>query len=132
MGKKNKAAKKSAPKCKCNKDRLLKAPAGKGYTKSALYAHLAAAASCQCVGDVTKKQVVAVIDELVKVMIKYAPVGASLPGLGKLVLKKTPKRPAREGRNPATGEIIMLPPKPAGRKLVFRVSKVGKVAAGLA
>jgi len=45
------------------------------------------------------------------------------------VRKKTPRKPAREVRNPATGEMIKVGPKPAGKKLVFRVSKAAKQAA---
>jgi DNA-binding protein HU-beta len=51
-----------------------------------------------------------------------------VPGLGKLIVRKTPARPARKGRNPATGEEIMISAKPAGKKLVFRVAKAAKVA----
>lgn len=130
-GKKKKAA---ARKPAAKGSALLKKPAagGKSYSKSQLTAHLAEAVSARGHGDVSKKQSAAFLEELADVLIKYAPVGANLPGIGKLVLKKTPRRPARMGRNPATGEEIRIPPKPAGKKLAFRVSKQAKVAAGVA
>ena len=79
---------------------LLKKPklTDKGYTKTQLVAHLTEAVNNQDLGEVSKKQVAAVLEELSELMIKYAPVGATLPtGIGKLVLKKTPARPARMG-----------------------------------
>ncbi len=106
---------------------------GRGYTKTQLMAHLAEAVNRRGdAGEISKKQATAVVEELVGVMMKYSPVGATLPGLGKLVLRKTPRRPARQGRNPATGETITIGPKPAAKKLVFRFSKAGKEAAGIA
>jgi len=44
----------------------------------------------------------------------------SLPGLGKLKIKEVP---ARQGRNPRTGEAMELP---ASRKVVFSMSKTLK------
>jgi nucleoid DNA-binding protein len=35
----------------------------------------------------------------------------------KLKVRKIPAKPARMGRNPATGEEMMLPPKPASKKI---------------
>ncbi|MFW5750076.1 MAG: HU family DNA-binding protein [Planctomycetota bacterium] len=112
---------------------LLKKPKStdKGYTKSQMLAHLVEAVNNRGVGEVNKKQAQACVEELVNLMLNYAPVGANLPGLGKLVLKKTPRRPARMGRNPATGEEIKIAAKPAGKKLVFRVNKAAKLATGV-
>jgi DNA-binding protein HU-beta len=111
---------------------ILKRPVGgKSYTKSALVAHLAEATSAQGFGDISKKQATAFLEELSDLLINFAPVGAAVPGIGKLLLRKTPKRPARMGRNPATGEEIKIKAKPAGKKLVFRISKAAKVSAGL-
>jgi DNA-binding protein HU-beta len=45
-----------------------------------------------------------------------------IPGLGKLVLVN---RPARKGRNPATGETIDIPARQAVK---FRVAKAAKDA----
>ena len=122
---KKKTAAKKAPAKKASV--ALKAPAGgKSYTKSQLLAHLAEAVSAHGLGDVSKKQAAAFVEELVDVLIKFAPSGAALPGLGKLVLRKSK---ARWGRNPQTGEKIKIK---ARKKLTFRVSKAAKVAAGIA
>ena len=101
--------------------------AGKGFTKTQLYAALAEKVSAE-VGEVNKKQVAAVVDSLVDVLITTAKKnekGATLPGLGKLVLRKTK---ARTGRNPQTGEPVKIK---AGKKLAFRILKPAKVAAGV-
>ena len=112
---------------------ILKKPVGgKSYTKSQLVAHIAEATSAHGFGEVSKKQAAAMLEELGSLIINFAPAGAALPGIGKLLLKKTPRRPARMGRNPATGEEIKIAAKPAGKKLVFRISKAAKVSAGLA
>lgn len=107
---------------------ILKKPklTDKGYTKSQLMAHLAEVVTAQGFGEVNKKQAAAFVDELSKLLILYAPVGATLPGIGKLVLRKMK---ARDGRNPQTGESIRIP---ARKKLAFRVSKQAKVSAGIA
>ena len=112
---------------------LLKKPKStdKGYTKTQLIAHLTEAINGQDIGEVNKKQVTAILDELSEVLIKYAPVGATLPGIGKLQLKKTPPRPARKGRNPQTGEEIDIT-QTSRQKTCFRVSVQAKRAAGIA
>ena len=98
----------------------------KSYTKSKLIAHLATAVSAKGVGEVTKKQAAAFIEELVTTLTKFAVVGAPLPGLGKVVLRQVPARPAREGINPGNGQKIKIAAKPASKKLVFRFSKEAK------
>ncbi len=85
-------------------------------------------AKCAEAADITKKQASTVLDTLTEQAYKGAKNGFPVPGLGKLVVRKTPRRPARKGRNPATGEEIDIPAKPAGKKLVFRVSKAAKDA----
>lgn len=115
-----KAAKSPAPKTSVLKK------ADKPYTKSALIAHLA-----EKVEGISKKQSAAFLEELTATLLQFAAVGASLPGIGKLLLKKTAARPARKGRNPRTGEEVTIAAKKAGKKLVFRVSKAAKQAAGL-
>jgi DNA-binding protein HU-beta len=112
---------------------LLKKPKkdAKCYTKSQMMAHLAEAVSAHGHGEVSKKQAAAFVEELTNLLVLYAPVGANLPGIGKLVLKKTLRRPARMGRNPATGEEIKIAAKPAGKKLIFRINKAAKEAAGI-
>ena len=74
-------------------------------TKSGIMAALAEA------GQVSKKQAVAIYDKLVELAIKGAKQeekGYMLPGLGKV---KKIQRPARMGRNPATGETIKIKAK---------------------
>jgi len=75
-------------------------------TKSGIIAALAAA------GEISKKQVVAVYDKLVDIAINGAKQegkkGITLPAIGKV---KLIKRPARTGRNPATGETIKIKAK---------------------
>ena len=74
-------------------------------TKSGIMGALAEAAG------VSKKQAVAVYEKLVDIAIKGAKQeekGLTLPGIGKV---KLVKRPARMGRNPATGETIKIKAK---------------------
>lgn len=70
----------------------------------------------------TKKEVTAVVEEMVGLAYKQAASGFTVPGLGKLVLVN---RKARMGRNPATGEAIHIPAK---RVLKFRIAKAAKDA----
>mgnify|MGYP001338065176 CR=1 FL=1 len=74
--------------------------------------------------DIQKKDVVALMEQLVK--IAYTQVKKNgefvLPGFGKLVKLD---RKARMGRNPATGESIKIPAK---KVVKFRVAKVAKEA----
>ena len=72
-----------------------KTAAKKPMTKSQLIAYLAD----KC--ELTKKQVIDLLEELAAVGYKESKKGFTLPGFGKLVLVK---RKARMGRNPATGE----------------------------
>lgn len=74
-------------------------------TKSGIMAALADAAG------ITKKQAVQVYEKLVDLAVKGAKQeekGFMLPGLGKV---KKIQRPARMGRNPATGEQIKIKAK---------------------
>src|SRR5262245_38558558 len=83
------------------------APGGKPATKAAIYQKIAEATK------LTKKQVTAVFDELVKIvkreLSKKGPGVVSLPG-GLVKLKRVHKEatPARPGRNPATGQPMMI------------------------
>ncbi|MBP9003408.1 MAG: HU family DNA-binding protein [Candidatus Hydrogenedentes bacterium] len=72
---------------------------------------------------VTKKDAEAVLNTLVEMAIAWSPVGFTIPGLGKLVVKE---RPARVARNPKTGETMKVPAKKALR---FSPLKVAKEAA---
>ena len=74
-------------------------------TKSGIMAALAEA------GQISKKQAVAVYEKLIDIAVKGAKQeekGIMLPGIGKV---KLVKRPARTGRNPATGETIKIKAK---------------------
>jgi DNA-binding protein HU-beta len=72
----------------------------------------------------TKKDVIAVLDSMVKMAYTEAKLGFTVPGLGKLVVVN---RKARDGRNPATGEKIRIPAK---KVLKFRIAKAAKDAIG--
>jgi len=65
------------------------------------------AAIAEAVG-LTKKDVAAVLDQVVALAYAQAPAGFTVPGLGKL---KLVQRKARKGRNPATGAEITIPAK---------------------
>ena len=67
--------------------------------------------------NLSKKQIVEVMDNLLSLATKEAKNGFVLPGFGKLVLAN---RKARVGRNPQTGEPIKIPAK---RVVKFRISK---------
>jgi nucleoid DNA-binding protein len=58
---------------------------------------------------------------------------ASVPirGLGRVRLRKTKAKPKRKGRNPATGEEMMIKAKPAGKRASVSVSKEFKIATGV-
>jgi DNA-binding protein HU-beta len=72
--------------------------------------------------EISKKQAAAVIEALVQMAYKGASEGFKIPGLGKLVKVN---RKARQGRNPATGEVIQIPAKTVVK---FRVAKDAKDA----
>lgn len=88
----------------------------KSMTKSAIADHLSKKT------ELSKKQVVAILDEFANLAYKEAKNAFPVPGLGKLVLVQ---RKARIGRNPATGQTIKIPAK---KVVKFRVSKVAKDA----
>ena len=87
-------------------------------TKSEIMAALAEA------GEISKKQASALYDALLTIAYAGAkdPKGIMLPGLGKLIKVK---RPARKGRNPATGAAIKIPAKTVVK---FRLAKAAKDA----
>jgi DNA-binding protein HU-beta len=76
--------------------------------------------------ELTKKQVNAIMDDLVVALVKNLKKGnrVRLAGLGILQVRK---RAARMGRNPATGETIKIPAK---KKIAFRAAKELKEAVG--
>lgn len=58
---------------------------------------------------------------------------ASVPvrGIGRVRLRKTKAKPKRKGRNPATGEEMMIKAKPAGKRVTVTVAKDFKIASGV-
>jgi DNA-binding protein HU-beta len=88
----------------------------KALTKSQIAATLAEKA------EISKKQAVAVLEELAALAYKNAKNTFTFPGVGKLVLVN---RKARIGRNPATGAEIKIPAK---KVVKFRVAKAAKDA----
>jgi DNA-binding protein HU-beta len=74
--------------------------------------------------QLTKKQGVEMLDELVGMITKHLKKGerVKIAGLGILQVRK---RAARMGRNPATGEAIKIK---ASKKVAFRATKELKMA----
>ncbi len=70
----------------------------------------------------TKKLAGEFLDEFVSLAYKEAKKSFVVPGLGKLVVVNRKKR---VGRNPATGETMVIPAKKA---LKFRIAKAAKDA----
>jgi nucleoid DNA-binding protein len=77
------------------------------------------------VSDLTKAQVEAVLDAISEVAAQELVESQefSLPGVVKITVKSTAKRPQRVGRNPQTGEEIVIPEKPEGKKLKATFAK---------
>jgi len=105
--KRSKASKPKAAKPKA----ASKGPISKKLTKSGILNELAAGTG------LSRKQVGSVLDELESLISRHISkrgVGEfALPGLLKVRAVKRPATKKREGRNPATGEVIMIPAKPA-------------------
>jgi len=105
------AAKKKAAKKTAAKKAAPKGPVTKKMTKTGILNEIATATM------LTRKQVDSVIEELealIKRHISKKGVGEfTLPGLLKVRAVKRPATKKRLGRNPATGEEIMIPAKPA-------------------
>ena len=86
-------------------------------TKSGIMAALAESA------EITKKQALQVYERLIDLAIKGAKQeekGFMLPGLGKV---KKIQRPARMGRNPATGEQIKIKAKKVAKIVACKAFK---------
>ena len=98
------------------------APAKATQQTTVTLKHLAAALSDS--HDLRKKQAEAVLGDLVTLTTRHLKKGDKirLTGLGILQVRK---RPARMGRNPATGEAIKIK---ASKKVAFRVAKELKEA----
>jgi nucleoid DNA-binding protein len=117
------AAKRKAPKAKAKAPKASKGPITKKLTKSGILNELAAGAG------LARKQVATVLDELEALIgrhINKRAVGEfTLPGLLKVRAVKRPATKKRMGRNPATGEEIVIPAKPASTRV--RVSALKKL-----
>ena len=81
------------------------------YTKGDIVDHLAFSL------DITKKKANDFLNELNTLVAKNAKKTFTLPGLGKFFTARTKKR---NGRNPSTGQAIVIPAK---NKVKFRVGK---------
>lgn len=118
-----KAAKKKAPAKKSAPAKKAAPPVSSKMTKTAILAEIAQNTS------LTKAQVGAVLDELETLIerhIKKRAVGEfTLPGLMKIKSVKRPATKKRMGRNPATGEEIVIGPKPASIRV--RVSALKRL-----
>ncbi len=88
----------------------------KPMTKAQIVDHLAKKT------DTTKKLATQFLTELTSLAHKEAKKSFVLPGLGKLVVVNRKKR---TGRNPATGESMVIPAK---KVLKFRIAKAAKDA----
>lgn len=79
-----------------------------------------------------KKQATTALDamnEVVKSQLnKKGPGEVTIPGLLKVLVKSVPAKPAREGKNPFTGEMQIFKAKPASKKVVVRPVKALKDA----
>ena len=79
---------------------------------------------------VPKKQAVAMLAGFVADIGRVLKKGSKIriPNLGILQVRIRPARPARRGRNPATGEEIQIKASKASKKIAFRVAKALKEA----
>ena len=84
---------------------------GKPVSKSAMFQSLAEATG------LSRKQIATVFDELTNLIKRdvgrKGPGVFALPGLLKIKRVNKPATKARQGRNPATGETMMIKAKPA-------------------
>ena len=79
---------------------------------------------------VPKKQAIAMLTGFVTDIGRALKKGSKIriPNLGILQVRIRPARPARKGRNPATGEEIRIKASKASKKVAFRVAKALKEA----
>src|SRR5437763_4047237 len=77
---------------------------------------------------VPKKQATAMLSGFVADIGRVLKKGSKvrIPDLGILQVRVRPARPARKGRNPATGEEIQIKASRASKKVAFRVAKALK------
>lgn len=128
MARKKAPAKRKAP---AKKKVAAKRPAAKAKTTavSAKMSKTGIVSEIAETTELTRAQVNAVLDELevlIERHIKKRAVGEfTLPGLLKIKSVKRPATKARMGRNPATGEEILIGPKPASIRV--RVTPLKKL-----
>jgi len=119
---KKKKKKKAAKKKKGGKKKKKAAAGSKPPSKGQLYNALADAT------DLKRKDIAGVFDalsgEIKKSLRKHG--AFTIPGLCKLVVKKKPRVPAGERRNPFTGEVKWGPAKPASKTVKARPMKALK------
>lgn len=91
----------------------------KGMTKTELFSSIAE----KC--EISKVQVSRVFDALRDIVVAELKHGRpiSVPDLLKIVMQHKKATPAREGRNPATGESIRIKAKPARSVVKARILK---------
>ena len=77
---------------------------------------------------VPKKQAAAMLTGVVTDIGRALKRGSKIriPNLGILQVRARPARPARKGRNPATGEEIQIKASKASKRVAFRVAKTLK------
>jgi len=77
---------------------------------------------------VPKKQAAAMLNGVVSDIGRALKRGSKIriPNLGILQVRTRPARPARKGRNPATGEEIQIKASRASKRVAFRVAKTLK------
>lgn len=96
----------------------------KKLTKSQVVAAVAQKAGLE------KKQAASALNALNSVVThelgKKGPGEVTIPGLLKLYIKVRPAQPAREGKNPFTGQMQMFKAKPASRQVKARPVKALK------
>ena len=75
--------------------------------------------------DIPKKQALEMFTGFVADIGRVLKKGSKIriPNLGVLQVRIRPARPARKGRNPATGEEIRIKASKASKKVAFRVAK---------
>ena len=77
---------------------------------------------------IPRKQAIAMFSGFVEDVSRVLKRGSRvrIPDLGILQVRTRPARPARMGRNPATGESIQIKASPASKRVAFRPAKTLK------
>lgn len=94
----------------------------KGMTKTEFLSALASHT------ELSKKQLESVFDSIAEILKSEfrARRVVTLPGLAKFTVRDVPAKPARQVRNPATGQMMMAKPKPASKKVRITAIKALK------